>query len=292
MKKVRVKKPIVLDGLKNIGSGSYGSVYELNNTQAIKVIQINSSRDAETTLKEIKIQQHCSKILERNKNKNMMASIPKIYDYFLISKEYPTKIMIIMDYIQGKNIYDEFSTLFQTKSVEEKKRQVRQVCSIVYQIAYLLELLQKRARFTHRDLHLGNVMTVKTENINACGDPIYKAYLIDFGMSRARIMNSSIAVDVYYEQNYFNTTFDMSFFVYNVFTSLFMCRLKNKTCKNIHPELFKKIKEILEQTQIPFDLIHTNSSEFYKRIAYNTYDQIATPVSVKNIMIQILKKCL
>ena len=42
--------------------------------------------------------------------------------------------------------------------------------------------MQQKFKFMHRDLHRGNVMY---KNIGSTSNPIYRMYIIDFGMSTA-----------------------------------------------------------------------------------------------------------
>ena len=215
---------------EKIGEGSYGKIY-LHKSKIYKCIHVMNDQEVRDALDEIEIHNICYQYTKDFQNDITIANIPRIYDVFRTN----TSIVIVMQNV-GKTFYDVMRS--KIKKNVSKKKLLRQVCSVVYQISELLLLLQKKFNFSHRDLHTSNVMLLPSRKKNNCDDQLYKTYIIDFGFARIQKGKKVIHGKTFFKNPKFNPRFDMTLLMFDIFYYTFRCDFNS--CKFYLP------KEVLE----------------------------------------------
>ena len=106
---------------------------------------------------------------------NNIAKIPKIeYMARLYMPGSGMKIITGIERLNG-DMNGFFATVISKASPSEADILIK---DLLLQVCKLLELLQDRYNFHHRDLHAGNIMY---KNIGSSTRPVYRWYMIDFG---------------------------------------------------------------------------------------------------------------
>jgi hypothetical protein len=198
-----------------IGSGSYGTVYSATMTD------IKTNRKKNIVIKDVQttdpLEFFSESILQlvlfcgmRGKF-GFGARIPKLE---FVSK-YKSRTTGKMKYVVGMEPLDgdgwKFFASNRIKSIEKIKG--------IRSIAKLLEDLQKKFKFMHRDLHLGNIMY---KNLAPPGQPVrYKFYIIDFGFSTAVFNGFRIneTTNMYRRFYFLNKSHDLRMLVTSIFRS-------------------------------------------------------------------------
>ena len=173
-----------------IGQGSYGIVYDgsINNKKvAIKILQDN---DPNEFLIETLIQNELFCGMDGNWGNG--ARVPKIEFICVFSSESNAepKYMVGMEYLTGNG----FSS---SKNTDEYSKQIMEV-------SQLLQKLQDKFKFMHRDLHASNLMYKRIGDKN-------RLYIIDFGMATIKIGTRWInrSTGLYKKSKKFNPTHDL-----------------------------------------------------------------------------------
>ena len=173
-----------------IGQGSYGIVYDgsINNKKvAIKILQDN---DPKEFLIETLIQNELFCGMDGNWGNG--ARVPKIEFICVFSSESNAepKYMVGMEYLTGNG----FSS---SKNTEEYSKQI-------IEVSQLLQKLQDKFKFMHRDLHASNLMYKRIGDKN-------RLYIIDFGMATIKIGTNWInrSTGLYKKSKKFNPSHDL-----------------------------------------------------------------------------------
>lgn len=196
---------------KEIASGSYGVVYR----GTMQEKNISPRRKKEIVIKQMKggsaleffsecILQMELFCLMRGRFGNG-ARIPKI-EFIALSGR---------TFIVGMEVLDGDGWGFFRKFPETRNR-----LTAVKSISILLSKLQRKFKFMHRDLHLGNIMYKQT------GSSRYRFYIIDFGMSTANIdgyeinksMTGNYAMYVTPKETQWNSSQDLRTFILSIIT--------------------------------------------------------------------------
>jgi serine/threonine protein kinase len=256
--KLKVKKFEAVETEK-IGEGSYGKIY-LHNSKVYKLIRVSNDDEINAALNEITIHETCYRVRSRvRKNDLFMAKIPKIYDVFRQNVTKPDSpsmdIIVVMENV-GESFHKVMERKINNLTNGVNKTILRQTCAVVYQLSELIKLLQKKLRFSHRDLHTSNVMLTPSTETNECGDSLYNVYMIDFGFARIDIGNRTFYGDSYFETTKFAPRFDLTLFIFDVFYYTFRCKIlgrKRVTCTRTLPQNVLNLWErILFSTGIQF----------------------------------------
>lgn len=256
--RLKIKNFEVKDDEK-IGEGSYGKVY-LHNSKVYKIIRVTNDSEVNAALNEITIHNACYRIRSRiRKNDISIAKIPKLYDVFrrvVTTPESPTMdIVVVMENV-GQSFHKTMEKKINNSTNGLTKEILRQTCGVIYQVAGLLKLLQKKLNFTHRDLHTSNVMLSPTTNTNECGDQLYETYIIDFGFARIDIGSRTIYGDSYFETTKFAPRFDITLLIFDIFYYTFRCKIlraKRVSCtRTLPPNVINLWERILFSTGIQF----------------------------------------
>ena len=242
-----------------IGQGSYGIVYNglINDKKiAIKVLQDN---DPMEFLTETLIQNELYCGMKGNWGDG--ARVPKIEFICVFSSESDgeQKYMVGMESLTGNG----FSS---AKNSEDYGRQI-------IEVSQLLDKLQDKFKFMHRDLHSSNLMYKRVGNNN-------RLYIIDFGMSTIKVGTKWINMSsgLYRKSKRFNPTHDLR---------MLMVSLSNRSPQYDNKGIIKtKILKILRSITI-----YVNQSISERRhpfhITYDMYDifdKNFTPKNIINIM--------
>ena len=150
---------------KMLGSGSFGSVYEaensiFQNTVAMKVIK----KDPNNELDEQEIRNEID-ILKKLSHPNIV----KIYEFYISNSHY----YIITEFCKEGELF----------SYIKNKYNEHQLAVLFYQVFSGLWYLHDN-KILHRDIKLENIMISKKEKDNNTGEELFWAKIIDFGTAK------------------------------------------------------------------------------------------------------------
>jgi len=151
--------------LKILGKGAFGVVFKaqhkyVGDVRAIKVVRgqdLDSAQDFAKLYQEVKVMSELDH-----------KGIVKLYGSF----SYQNHIIIIMEYLEGKNLKEWLHSLSSNQCISESTAKL-----IIIQLIEAIEYCHEK-KYVHRDLKLNNVMVINEDKSN----PVVK--LIDFGISR------------------------------------------------------------------------------------------------------------
>ena len=200
---------------KEIGSGTYGTVFSGSmmdrNTKKRKNIVIKQVNTTDI------LEFFSESILQLELFCGMRglfgygARIPKME---FVSK-YRSRSTGKMKYLVGMEPLDgDCWKFFNSSSIKDIHK-----FKAIKSVAKLLKTMQQKFKFMHRDLHRGNVMY---KNIGSASNPIYRMYIIDFGMSTATFNGYKLnqIVNMYDIPYQFNPTHDLRLFMLSMFRSV------------------------------------------------------------------------
>lgn len=150
--------------IKDIGSGVYGDVYLFKKKNIFYACKID----------ELRIDESIDEYITRKNNEYKLLNIvginnigPKIYNNHYIIVNNKLYNILIMEYIDGKTLFDYLETETYT---ENKINKIKKLINKKINKLHKLNII-------HRDLHLNNIMIVEKNNkINI--------FIIDLGLSR------------------------------------------------------------------------------------------------------------
>jgi len=150
--------------IKDIGSGVYGDVYLFKKKDIFYACKID----------ELRIDESIDEYITRKNNEYKLLNIvginnigPKIYNNHYIIVNNKLYNILIMEYIDGKTLFDYLETETYT---ENKINKIKKLINKKINKLHKLNII-------HRDLHLNNIMIVEKNNkINI--------FIIDLGLSR------------------------------------------------------------------------------------------------------------
>lgn len=150
--------------VKDIGSGVYGDVYLFKKKDIFYACKID----------ELRIDESIDEYITRKNNEYKLLNIvginnigPKIYNNHYIIVNNKLYNILIMEYIDGKTLFDYLETETYT---ENKINKIKKLINKKINKLHKLNII-------HRDLHLNNIMIVEKNNkINI--------FIIDLGLSR------------------------------------------------------------------------------------------------------------
>lgn len=230
---------------EKIGEGSYGKIY-LHKSRIYKCIHVMNDEEVRAALDEVEIHNTCYQYTKKFQNDITIAKIPKIYEVYRTNHN----IVIVME-----NVGDTFYNVMKSKIRKNglTRKVLRQVCSVIFQVAELISLLQKKIKFSHRDLHTSNVMLLPSAKTNDCGDRLYKSYIIDFGFARIQKGKKIIHGKTFFKNPTFNPRFDMTLFMFDIFYYTFRCNPRQNNCKfNLPKEVLELWISVLKATGVDF----------------------------------------
>ncbi len=242
-----------------IGEGSYGVVYNgsINNKNiAIKILQDNNPMEF---LTETLIQNELYCGMKGNWGNG--ARVPKI-EFICVFSSYSgneQKYMVGMESLTGNGF----------SSSNNSRDYIQQII----EVSQLLEKLQDKFKFMHRDLHSSNLMYKRVGDKN-------RLYIIDFGMATIKVGTKRINMSsgLYKKSKRFNPTHDL--------------RMLMVTLSNRKSDRYKEVKNkilIILQSIIKYvnELINDKRHPFH--ITYNMYNIIDNNFKPENI-IKIMKQ--
>ena len=259
-----------------VGQGSYGKVFRSNRTKLItKEVPCDSLETFRHVVQEILMQAICANETRSLINNPTYASIPPILAATVTSHTFPLKLHVVtLD--AGKPLAD-----LQIRT----KRDLAKVCGVVYQVANVIEFLQHKFKFCHRDVY-GNNVLVRNQAGSTC-TTAFKASLIDFGMARMVYKGVVLASNAYFPTSRFVPGFDMTLLLYRTFGERCVLAL---TCKDTPSDFQKSIQELLRSTGVKFEEVQSVQDLYdfieAKSVSKNTK---MTPVHVKKLMLQFAK---
>lgn len=274
--------PFVTRNYKLVGEGVYGKVYtDKRKVHYYKVIKVQDADEIPNICAEINVQQSCHKIRTNDDTPaHKMALIPEIFRVWKTGETFPLNIVVEMedagyrlrDMIQGKR-----------KPKYLKPTHVRQMCLILCQVAALIELLQKRIQFCHRDIHLDNILAKDVRGQNMCGDNLFCSYMIDFGMARATIDGNVVHSDSFFTTYSFTPSFDMTLLVFHIFAYYLKCSFQSPRGPRDIPQIVvDEFRDILLSTGIAFDEVANDPADLYLDIiAHDRKNEKTTPSYVQ-----------
>ena len=244
-----------------IGQGSYGIVYNgfINDKKiAIKILQDN---DPMEFLIETLIQNELYCGMRGNWGEG--ARVPKIEFICVFSSESDNeqKYMVGMESLTGNG----FSS---AKNSEDYGKQI-------IEVSQLLDKLQDKFKFMHRDLHSSNLMYKRVGNNN-------RLYIIDFGMSTIKVGTKWINMSsgLYRKSKRFNSSHDLR---------MLMVTLSNRNpyydnksiiktkILIILRSIIKYVDQSISEVRHPFHITYH---------MYNIFDKNFTPKNIIKIMKQ------
>jgi serine/threonine protein kinase len=275
-----------IDSLKNknfepnenekIAEGSYGKIY-LHKSKIYKCMRVKYDDEILSALDEITIHQACYHVYSKHsRHDNSFAKIPKIYEVYRKNVNSNQESYIIITIVM-ENVGETFYNVMDKKIKKNglTKSTLRQVCTIVCQICNLIKLLQKKLKFSHRDLHTSNIMLLPSKYKNTCGDHLYNVYMIDFGFSRIQVGKKIVHGNTFFKKPIFNQRFDMTLLMFDIFYYTFRCfirKQKNISCKHTLP---KKVLylwlSILMSTGVNFSKFIDDNDNFDRAGLYNAF---------------------
>jgi predicted Ser/Thr protein kinase len=244
-----------------IGQGSYGIVYDglINDKKiAIKVLQDN---DPLEFLTETLIQNELYCGMKGNWGNG--ARVPKIEFICVFSSESDgeQKYMVGMESLTGTGCSS-------AKNSEDYGKQI-------IEVSQLLDKLQDKFKFMHRDLHSSNLMYKRVGNNN-------RLYIIDFGMSTIKVGTKWINMSsgLYRKSKRFNPTHDLRMLMVTLSNRNPQYDYKGIT-KNkiliILRSILKYIDQSISEVRHPFHVTY---------YMYNIFDNNFTPKNIIKIIQQ------
>jgi serine/threonine protein kinase len=241
-----------MSSLRPIGKGRYGTVYEDGEGKVHKII-MDELVDVKFVEAEIRMQKACNELRNKSSHGIEMAYVPRIYN--VERNEDAGEFRIVME----NGGYPLVNVL--TDEITDAK--VREYCIVLFQVASLLDMLQRNIHFTHRDVHVNNVILKPSSSKSQCGDPVHKVYLIDFGMARTDTDSSR----TFFNDDDYVPGFDMTLLVYRVFDSVFRCRTTDGSCETPVPtKVAHAFRDLLQQTGVDFKLYDEDIAGLYNGI--------------------------
>lgn len=237
---------------EKIGEGSYGKIY-LHKSKIYKCIHVVNDEEVNAVFDEIEIHNTCYHLTKEFQNDITIAKIPKIYEVF--QNVHMNIITIVMENV-GNTFYEVMNSKIKKNGLTKKV--LRQICSVVFQIAELISFLQKKIKFSHRDLHTSNVMLLPSIKKNDCGDQLYKSYIIDFGFARMQKGKKIIHGKTFFKIPTFNPRFDMTLFMFDIFYYTFHCKPNNKNKCNLPKQVLELWVLIINSTGVNFQKLMKN----------------------------------
>ena len=198
---------------EEIGSGAYGTVHKgvlkTSNTVEPRHIVIKQIKSTSTLLEiftESILQMELFCGLRGQFGIGMGARIPQMEFISKYTSGSDTNYVIGMEPLDGN-----FFSFFKDSNVTARNKIIA-----IQDIAKLLQRLQNKYKFTHRDLHGGNIMYKKQ---GTPGKETYKMFIIDFGLSTAEIKKQQInEINEFYDRKYtFNPSQDLRTFITSLF---------------------------------------------------------------------------
>lgn len=248
---------------KTIGEGSNGRIYEAelfdSNSKkarqiAIKTIHTNDIRDffLETIIQN---ELYCNL---RDDKKVAFIGIPEIVfiGKFKDARYGHTVYMLGMEKLEG----DGNKYLKEISAIQKFGSRNRfELLFMLKQISQVLIQLQDRFMFMHRDLHLGNIMYKKENNM-------YTWYVMDFGMStisydmKNNIFINMITDGVYKHRHIYNHTHDLRMLCVSIYTRFYQYAYKPYLL-----DFFMIMLPIMKNLQY---IEHINDKRYYKNGTY------------------------
>ena len=199
---------------KEIGSGTYGTVYSgsmvdriTGKKKNIVIKQVNTTDILEFFSESIlQLELFCG----MRGLFGFGARIPKME---FVSK-YRSRSTGKMKYLVGMEpLEGDCWKFFGNKKIKDIHK-----IKAIKSVANILKTMQKKFKFMHRDMHLGNIMY---KNIGSSSAPNYRMYIIDFGMSTATFNGYKLnqIVNMYDEPYRFNPTHDLRLMMLSMFRS-------------------------------------------------------------------------
>lgn len=259
-----------------VGRGTYGKVFKSDRTKLIiKEVLCHSVEDFQHFIQEILIQSICASETHQFTSDVTYASVPPILEVSVTTYTFPLLLHIVTT-----NAGSPISELpIKTKS------DIAKMCGVIYQVANLIDYLQTKFKFCHRDVHGGNVL-VQTRRQRGCS-LFYKSSLIDFGMARMVYKGVVLAANVYFPSSRFVPGFDMTMLLARTFGEQCILALK---CKALPQDLQKALRKILQATNVRFDNVNS-IEDLYDFIEEQSvhFKQVVSPAYVKNVMLHFAK---
>ena len=180
------RKIEIPEGSEMIAKGSYGATYpgKVNGEEAVVKVNISYVAKPGDDVREAVLQTALGCAMRKSKAASgpSYAQIPRILALASINAEdtnedgtteFSSSNMIAMERLEG-------TLLNLLESLDTKQQQIHVLKEALRQVAKTLSYLSSRFDFEHLDLHAENVMYKKNGSK-------YQFYIIDFGLSRARI---------------------------------------------------------------------------------------------------------
>lgn len=259
-----------------VGQGSYGKVFKSERTKWItKEVPCDSIETFRHVVQEVIMQAICANETQRFVKNPTYASVPPILDVTVTSHMFPLKIHIVTT-DAGKPLTDQ---------PLKTKRDLARVCGVVFQVANLIEFLQKKFKFCHRDVYGNNVLVQKTSSPHCSS--AFKASLIDFGMARMVYKGTTLASNAYFPTSRFVPGFDMTLLLYRTFGERCILSLR---CADTPREFQQSIQAILKETGVNFDEVQS-VQDLYNFIEAKSVSlkNGVSPTNVKRLMLQFAK---
>jgi hypothetical protein len=260
-----------------VGSGSYGKAFRSSRTKLItKEVPVESIEAFQHVVQEVLIQAICAIETKHFVTNPTFASVPPILEVTVTSHKFPLKIRIVTTNA-GKPLSDQ---------PMKSKRGLAKVCGVVYQVANLIEYLQNKFKFCHRDVYGNNVLVQHVKNTTACSSAL-KANLIDFGMARMNYKGVVLASNAYFPTSRYVPGFDMTLLLYRTFGERCIVAL---TCKDLPKDLQQALHSILKATGVHFEDVHSveNLYDFIEARSVS-YTSEVSPNHVKKVMLHFAK---
>lgn len=173
--------------MKNvIGSGTYGNIYKAKLNKKDIVIKILKEFDPIEFFSETIIHNelYCGILSLNESNSNIYAKIPKILFTVKIQQKKNVVYAIGMEQLTNSGY-----TFMENVIQDNNNIEVRDIMHMITSVSNVLDVLQRKYSFMHRDLHLSNIMYKKEQNK-------YTWYIIDFGNSTMQIPTTSKKITV------------------------------------------------------------------------------------------------
>jgi hypothetical protein len=214
-----------------LGEGSFGKTYKVDKDTVIKVIQIqDEAHDFKNALLEFIIQLLCVKDTENDSytvgdRTYKGPFVPKLHLFGRTSKAF---------YIVSEKMditFQEFMELNKNSKV---------LRDLILEIAKIVDVLQKKDYFSHRDFKSDNIMIKfidrgKCPETSLCGFPQIK--IIDFGFSCMKfnklVLNSNPVPNLLTGPCY-NKSRDLSSIFYNLLEFSYLKKYSSKECPMRH----------------------------------------------------------